>query len=245
VFSGFKHLTLHRPLVVIDLETTGTDPLFDRVVEIALIRCEPRGRTRRRRQLVHPTVPIPAGATAVHGITDAHVAAPAFVELAPKLAAFIGRADLAGFNLRKFDLPLLMAEFDRAGMPMPMAGRSVVDAYELYLRAEPRTLGAAVRKYLGSGPAERHAAAGPDLPITPAELQRLCGWADSTGRFKVVGGPNGEETVVFAFGRHRGRPLVEVARDDAAYLHWMLGSGFAEDACELVRAALGEGDPRA
>jgi DNA polymerase-3 subunit epsilon len=263
VFAGFRNLTLQKAMVVIDLETTGTDPLHDRIVEVAAIRCDLDGRTSRRRQRVNPCIPIPPAATAVHGITDSDVAgAPTFAELAPKLAAFVGRdSDLAGFNLRKFDLLILMSEFDRAGLRMPMAGRSVVDAYELFLRQEPRTLAAAVKRYLGTEAAASHAiaahgaladaaaaaavldrilAADPELPITPAALQRLCGWADATGRFRIVRGPGGEETVVFAFGKHRGRPLVEVARDDESYLRWMLAIDFAEDACELVRVALGE-----
>ncbi|OWK34230.1 3'-5' exonuclease [Fimbriiglobus ruber] len=95
----FSHLTLARPLAVLDLETTGVDPARDRIVEFAVLKIAPDGRSQLCHQRVRPGVPIPPAATAVHGITDAAVAAaPPFRAIARSLAAFLVDADLAGFG---------------------------------------------------------------------------------------------------------------------------------------------------
>ena len=148
--STVRHLQLERPLAVLDTETTGVDPLTDRIVELAVVRLDPDGAARRYRRLVDPGVPIPPAATAVHGIADADVAGrPRFAAIADRLARRLDGCDLAGFNLRRFDLPLLAAEFARAGVAFDPADRAVVDAQQIYHAREPRDLAAAVRFYCG------------------------------------------------------------------------------------------------
>ena len=112
------NLKLERPLAVLDLETTGVDPGSDRIVEVGVLKLSPGRRARSAiAALVHPGLPIPAAATTIHGITDEDVAdRPRFRRIAPGLARLLEGADLAGFNLRRFDLPLLTAEFRRAGV---------------------------------------------------------------------------------------------------------------------------------
>src|SRR5262245_34987734 len=95
----FTHLHLSRPLVVFDLETTGLDPCTDRVVEVALLKVSPSARPLRDCLALNPGRPIPPEATAVHGLTDAHVAGcPPFAAVAPYLWHVCADADLAGFN---------------------------------------------------------------------------------------------------------------------------------------------------
>src|SRR6185437_13970620 len=95
--------------------------------------------TRRFRTLVHAGGPIPPAATAVHGLTDHDVAdAPDFQSVAPGLLGILSGCDLAGFNLRRFDLPFLAAEFARAGLRFPLAGRAVLDVMTIYHAREPR-----------------------------------------------------------------------------------------------------------
>ena len=199
---------------------------------------------------VNPGRPIPAGATAVHGITDADVAAaPPFAAIAPDLFAALVGSDLAGFGIATFDLPLLAAEFARVGLPFRVGGRAVLDALAVYRRREPRDLTAAVRFYLGADRAGAHAALADaraalavldaqvgryGLPPSPADLHASVAEVDVSGTFRrgPAGGP------VFAVGKHRGRPLAEVAAAAPDYLRWMLGQGFLDDALALVRGAL-------
>lgn len=109
---------LERPLAFLDLETTGLSTVSDRIVELAVIRVSPQGDVLERVRRFNPGIPISPEATEVHGITDADVAhEPSFAARARSLAALLDPCDLAGFNLRRFDLPLLLAEFKRAGVP--------------------------------------------------------------------------------------------------------------------------------
>ncbi|MFD7888761.1 exonuclease domain-containing protein, partial [Streptomyces albidoflavus] len=67
----------HRELLIgFDLETTGTDPREARIVTAAVIEVADGERRGHRTWLADPGIPIPAGATAVHGITDARGAPP-------------------------------------------------------------------------------------------------------------------------------------------------------------------------
>jgi len=123
------------PLVIFDLERTGPDPLTDRIVEVAALKVSPDGSVAAFESRVNPGVKIPSEATAVHGITDADVAdAPSFATVAPDLAAFLEGCDLAGYNLRGFDIPLLGRELDRVKVPFSFDGRRVVDAQVIYFR---------------------------------------------------------------------------------------------------------------
>ncbi len=186
-----KNLRLARPIVFFDLETTGTDPAWDRIVEIAVLRIEPDGRSEVRARRVNPERPIPPEATAVHGIRDEDVReAPTFRQIARSLLAFIGDADLAGYNLRRFDLPLLERELRACGLDLGVSRRWVVDVMTIFHKKEPRDLEAAVRFYLrreheGAHGAEADVLAAAevldaqlavyeDLPRTVDELARWC-----------------------------------------------------------------------
>jgi DNA polymerase-3 subunit epsilon len=229
----FKHLHLTRPLVFLDLETTGVDPRRDRIVEIALIRfaCGVRPRTRTLR--LNPQQPIPAAATAIHGIRTEDVAScPTFAERADMIAHFFDGADMAGFGVARFDLPFLVVEFQRAGSDFSLSGRKVVDALTLFHRLEPRDLTAAVRRYCRREHAEPHRA-GADVRAAVAVLDAILGKhkelpreidslhdllieVDIEGWFRGTG-----SVLFFARGKHRGTSLEDVAIRDASYLRWL------------------------
>ena len=249
----FKNLVLTQPLAVIDLETTGLDAKTARIVEISVLKVSPDGTHDHRTRRLNPQVPIPPESTAVHGITDEDVAdAPTFASIATSLAEFLVGCDLCGFNLKRYDLRILVAEFRRAGVTFPLEGRAVVDPMEIYHQKEPRHLAAAVRWYLGREHAEAHSAAADvlatveifdamlaryeDLPTTPADLQKQFSGpvaVDSEGFFTRV---NGE--IRFVRGVHRGQPLAFVARNSPDYLTWMLRQNFATDTATVAESAL-------
>ena len=246
----FSNLVLDRPLAVIDLESTGVDPREDRVVEIATLKFLPDGRVEQYHQRINPGQPIPASATTVHGITDADVASmPPFAALAPAIHRVLRDCDLGGFGIASFDVPLLIAEFARVNMPFRIAGRAVLDALILFRRFHPRDLVSAVRVYLDRGHEGAHSAVADaraavevldrqierhGLPTTPAGLHATLVEVDVAGKFRrdVNGNPT------FAFGKHAGKSLAEVAATDRAYLEWMLARPFLDDVHELIRRAL-------
>jgi DNA polymerase-3 subunit epsilon len=228
-----KNLCINRPIVFIDVETTGIDPHNDRIIEIAMLRYDQPHKHRCRTIRIHPECPIPTAASSIHGIRDEHVAhCKPFRDEAEKIARFIGRADLAGFGICRFDIPFLIAEFDRAGWNFPLRCRKVVDAMRLYHHREPRNLASALRFYCKREHPRAHNATHDvraavavleamlarydDAPKAVAELHALLIPVDVEGWFKRVDG-----IPVFAKGKHRDKPLHEVAAFDSSYLNWV------------------------
>lgn len=168
-------LALERPLVFLDFEATGLDVGNDRIVELTLVRVEPGGASDWLDTLVQPGVPIPPQATAIHRITDADVApAPTFAEIAPRLLRTLRGADLCGFNLARYDLPLLDAELERSGLSRGGSAR-IVDVCVIFKRMERRDLTAAHRFYCGGEPVAAHSASGDvatTMAVFAAQLER-------------------------------------------------------------------------
>jgi DNA polymerase-3 subunit epsilon len=250
VSKPFVHLCLNRPLVVLDCETTGTSARIDRIVEVAAVKFLPDGQRDRYCCRVNPCVSIPPAAVAIHGIRDEDVAQCApFEAIAVSLARYLRDADLAGFNLKKFDHGFLLAEFERAGIGFSLANRAILDVMELYHRREPRDLSAAVRFYLGRELADSHRALADayataavldaqiaryaDLPKTVPELHACLTEVDLGGRLRREDG-----RLLLTFGKYVGRSLDEVAALDAAYLRWLLDQTFLPDFRGFVQAAL-------
>ena len=162
---------LDRPLVFLDLETTGLDVRNDRIVELAVIRVTPQGDVLERVRRFDPGIPIPPEATAIHGITDEDVAdEPPFCSRARSLLRLLEGCDLAGFNIRRFDLPMLLEEIRRCGLSLDVSGRRIVDVQHVFHREERRDLTAAARFYLDRAHQEAHTALGAALPAGYAHL---------------------------------------------------------------------------
>src|SRR3954470_24327215 len=177
-----RHIRLDRPLAALDLETTGTDPKLDRLVEVSVLRVRPDGGHDHRTQRVNPGVLIPPAATAIHGIGDADVAgSPSFRAIAPGLARFLDGCDLAGFNVLNFDLRLLVAEFNRIGLAFPVAGRRVIDTCRIFHLREPRDLTAAYKFYCGLRHEGAHGAAADVLATTAILDGQVARYADLPG----------------------------------------------------------------
>ena len=118
------NLQLKRPIIFFDLETTGVDTSKDRIVEISMVKVGVDGTKQVKTRRINPEMPIPAEATAVHGITDDDVRdEPTFRQIAKSLAQFIEGCDFGGFNSNRFDLPVLVEEFMRAGVEVDFKRR--------------------------------------------------------------------------------------------------------------------------
>lgn len=251
---------LDRPLVFFDLETTGLHLKNDRVIELALIKITPQGDVLEKVRRFNPEMPIPAEATAVHGITDEDVADEAPFRLrARSLLALLDGCDLAGFNVRRFDIGMLIEEFKRCDLELGLDGRRVIDVQNIFHREEPRDLSAAARFYLQREHEEAHTALGDirtSAAVLGAQLERyghLPRDLDGLHAYCEEYAPTRSEVErwfsseadgrVFRRGKHSGRPLAEVARAEPDYLHWMMGAAdMDEDVLALVRDALAEAD---
>lgn len=235
-------LKLNKPLVIFDLETTGINVGVDRIVEISLMKVFPDGKIQDKTYRINPEMPIPAAATQVHGITDADVAnEPVFSKVANEIAHFIDNSDLGGYNSNKFDVPLLFDEFLRVGVNIDMKGRKLVDVQTIFHKMEQRTLSAAYKFYCQKTLENAHSAKADvkaTFEILNAQIERypelqsdiefLSDFSaanqnvDLAGR--IVFNDNKEE--VFNFGKHKGKSVNQVFRDEPSYYDWMMKGDF-------------------
>lgn len=251
-----EKLKLEKPVAFIDVETTGTNPYSDRVVELSILKIHPNGKEEYKSHRVNPGVPIPAEATAVHHITDDDVAEESeFRRYANSVRDFLEGCDIAGFNVIKFDLPCLEAEFARAGVEFSRKDRYLIDSMVIFHQRERRDLEAAYRKYCGGEMDNAHCAKEDakaaaqvldgqlemygDLPRDVAGLGGLYyavaeNYIDAEGKFVWV-----EDEVICNFGKkHRGHRLEDITLKDPSYLNWIIDTDFSEDVKKLARDAL-------
>ncbi len=139
-----------RPLVFMDIESTGLSTATDRIIEISLIKMEPNGVEKTFSSFINPETFIPEPSFRIHHISNDMVKnAPTFKEIGPQIRDFIGMADVGGYGIIQFDVPILQTEFNRAGIPFFMDGRNVIDALIIFRRMERRNLSAAYQFYCG------------------------------------------------------------------------------------------------
>lgn len=235
-------LQLSRPIAFIDLETTGVSLSSDRIVEIAIIKIMPDETKQKKRKLLNPEMPIPAASSDIHGITDEMVKdAPTFKQAGNELKQFIDNCDLAGYNSNRFDIPLLMEEFLRAGITLDLSTRRMVDVQHIFYTMEPRTLSAAYKYYCEKELTDAHSAEADieaTIEVLFSQLKRypqLGNSVDSVlkliGEDKVIDyarrfifDEKGRE--VFNFGKHKGRPVTDVLKSEPQYYDWMMRGDF-------------------
>lgn len=238
-------LNLKNPLVFLDLETTGVDPAKDRIIEISLVKVSPGGEREVKTRRINPGMPIPPASTAIHHITDEDVKdCPTFREIAKSLAAYLEGCDLAGYNSNKFDIPMLAEEFLRAGIDIDFKKRKCIDVQNIFHKMEQRTLVAAYKFYCGKDLQDAHSAEADTLAtleVLEAQLERyaddlkndvgfLCDFSTQNQHADYAGRVLYDEkgTEVFGFGKHKGRPVADVFREEPSYYSWMMNGDFPE-----------------
>lgn len=141
-------LNLKRPIVFFDLETTGTDISKDRIVELSALKIMPNGEEILKTRRINPTIPIPLESSLIHKIYDEDVAdCPTFKQIAKDFDKFLEGCDLGGYNVLRFDIPLLAEEFLRCDVDFDIENRHIVDACRIFHQMEQRTLSAAYKFY--------------------------------------------------------------------------------------------------
>jgi DNA polymerase III subunit epsilon len=249
-------MKLKKPLVVFDLETTGTWVEKDRIVEIGMIKISPDGTRTDYVKRVNPGMPIPPNVTRIIDITDEDVKdAPPFKDIAAEVVTFIGDADLGGFNIQRFDIPVLERELIASGHLLPLNGREIYDAQKIYHIHEKRDLLAAYLLYCSKHLENAHSAlddSNAALEILQSQItkygdsdkgleslrdfdyERSSDYFDKEGKFSWW---NGE--LYPMFGKYRRmKSLRGIAGSDRRYLEWIMDADFSDSVKKLAKDAL-------
>lgn len=247
-------LNLKRPIVFFDLETTGTDICKDRIVEVSMLKINPDGEETLKTRRIHPTIPIPLESSLIHKIYDEDVKdAPTFEQVARELEQFLKGCDLGGYNLLRFDIPLLAEEFLRCDIDFDIENRNIVDACKIFHMMEQRTLSAAYKFYCDKKLENAHSAEADTVAsyhILMGQLDRYQHMAVELGegvkdypiqndmavlhKFtvqktadlagRIVFNNTGQE--VFNFGKYKNVPVEEVLAKEPSYYDWMMKGDF-------------------
>lgn len=180
-----RTLNLQRPLVWLDLESTGwvdggvPDARNDRIVQVGVIKIYPDGKVTQFASLVNPLIPITKSTTDKHGITDDQVKdVQPWKGIGRLVAAGMDDSDLAGFNARRYDFPLLVCECQRNGINYTGDDVKIIDPYLIWTKQEPRDQAAAMKRFLGIDNFQGHRADEDVAGACLLMLQQLVEWPD-------------------------------------------------------------------
>ncbi|NNK81556.1 MAG: 3'-5' exonuclease [Flavobacteriaceae bacterium] len=235
-------LKLSKPICFFDLETTGINITTDRIVEISILKVFPNGTEESKTWLVNPEMSIPPEVVAIHGISNEKVAnEPTFKEIAKDVYNMIKDADLGGFNSNRFDIPLLAEEMLRAEIDFDMKNRVAVDVQTIFHKMEKRTLSAAYKFYCDKNLEDAHSAeadTNATYEVLKSQIERYDDlkndvkflaefstqrkFADFAGFISY----NKEGEECFAFGKHKGKKVIEVLEKEPGYFGWLLNADF-------------------
>ncbi|MFN7116735.1 MAG: exonuclease domain-containing protein [Saprospiraceae bacterium] len=259
-------LNLDRDLCFMDIEATGLNVVRDRIVQIAIVKYLASGKPPEELYLmINPGIPISLEAMLVHGIQPKDVAnKPVFQQVAKKIYDFIGNADIAGYNSSRFDIPMLMEEFDRVGIEFDMSKRRTIDIQRIFYKMEPRTLKAALKFYCNKDMEDAHDALADvraTIDVFTGQLEKYKGvdYVDEDGNvqkapIKKSVADLHEFTndqrfldatqklrydptgeIVFNFGKYVNQPVGEVLARDKQYYNWILNKEFSSQVKQLVK----------
>lgn len=231
-------MNLTKPLAYFDVETTGLSVKDDRIIEIAIIKIFPDNtRTNFYSKFNPEGRKMTEEAISKHGLTPEELSKePLFIEIAPKILEFITGCDLGGFNCARFDVPILIEEFIRAGIGIKASEYKIVDAYRILMKAEPRTLAATYERFSGKPLENAHQALadieatidimeGIDkeftIPQTSEELHEYSlgnDMIDFSNKLKK----NEEGKIILNFGKYKNQLVTDVYNSDPGYFKWIM-----------------------
>lgn len=239
---------LTTPLIVFDLETTGVDLVRDEIVQFYGIRIEPNGDSRTLEFICKPSIPIPQGSTDVHGITNEQVAnEKPFGSYVSELISLFDGCMIGGYNVFRFDLPIINRQFTEQGVKGVFKNSTVIDSFKLALLQHPKDLSSMLKVYTGEDMQNAHNASA-DVIATVKILSKQLDREDDnidTIAPRTAPEPNRrvgltdqiifvDDNPVFNFGKHKGKKLT----DEKDYCKWILSADFDEDIKEFIRAVL-------
>lgn len=232
-------MNLQKPIVFFDLETTGLNITTDRIIEICMIKENPDGTVEELYSKFNPhPIMISPEASEVHGIKNEDLLnEPSFSEFADRIIQFIEGSSIGGYNIIKFDIPLLLEELVRCGKPYNFKKHQIFDSYQIWAKSESRTLTGAVKRYLGESHTHAHEAKA-DVEATSRILKKqleeyaslyqgiddlaektseLNDSIDLSGKFKR----NSEGSIILTIGKHKNKTISQILSEDSGYFRWM------------------------
>ena len=250
-------LNIKNPLVFFDLETTGIVVSRDKIIEISMLKVNPDDSQILRTLRINPEMPIPRESTLIHGITDQDVKdSPNFKQMANTIAQFLEGCDLGGFSIIKFDVPMLVEEFLRAGVEFNVRARKLVDAQKIFFLMEKRNLASAYKFYCGADLIDAHSAEADTVAsyeVLKAQVSKYEGSEVQDLRGNVIGKIDNsieslnaltyskmvdfagrmaydhQNMVIFNFGKHKGKSVAEVLKEEPHYYDWIMKGDFPLD----------------
>lgn len=237
------NLHLKNPIVFFDLETTGINFQSDRIVEISYLKVYPNGKEESKTFRVNPEMHIPEESSLIHGIYDKDVEnEPTFKMLAANIANDFKGCDIAGFNSNRFDVPLLAEEFLRAGTDINLKKSKFIDVQTIFHKKEQRTLSAAYKFYCDKNLEDAHTAEADTratYEVLKAQLSRyddlendvdfLSEYSSFTKNVDYAGRIiyNDKKEEIFNFGKHKGKRVVDVLKQEPSYYDWIMQGDFS------------------
>lgn len=206
-------------IVFFDLETSGTDPLKDRIVEIAAIKVDTYGNVLDELYYkINPEILILKEASLVHGIYNNDVYdCPTIYDVRDHIFDFFDNCILGGYNNNAFDNPLLVNELKRVGKDLTI--RETIDVYQLWMRREKtKKLSDAYLRFCGKEMVNAHSALD-DITQTIEIYKAQKKLYNLTDR-DVIEYTRPQKKIdngIINFGKHSGKHMSEVPDE---YLQW-------------------------
>lgn len=246
-------MKLKRPIITFDLESTSVDTETARIVQIAAIKRNVDGTKEEKNLLINPTIPIPPECTEIHGITDEMVKdAPTFKRVAQSMKTWFKDCDISGFNSDSYDIALISAEMDRAGVPFLDWELNLVDVMKLYRHFYPNKLTDIYKRFTGEDLEDAHNALSDvkasdvvldyilkehfeTLP-TPKELDELLQGSKIRVDFAGKLWQDSEGVVRYNFGKDKDKSV----KENRGFGQWMLNQTFSKDTKIKLKQTLNE-----
>lgn len=264
-------LKLEKDIIIFDCESTGLSVVKDRIIQLAIIKYFADGREPiERTRYINPGISIPTNITEITGITDDMVSGqPTFAKLSKGLLDLIGDSDFVTYNGNRFDIPLLMEEFERCGVQLDMSSRRCIDSLRIFHNMEPRNLRAAMRFYCNEKLDNAHNALADTratLKVLDAQISKYENqpYEDKEGNILESPIKNNVQTLhdftndaneldfqgkvklnehgvpCFTFGKLQGQPVGENLAKDSKYYSWIMNGDFASDTKRIVTRLVNE-----
>lgn len=235
-----------------DAETTGVSTTKDRIVQISTVKVDEQYNIiegTKKTFLINPTIPIPAGATEIHGITDEMVKGkPTFAAYSQSMFVYFSDCILAGYNIKRFDVLMLAEEFNRCGISWPAPNTKMIDAFRIFVIKEKRDLSAAVKFYTGKEMEGAHDAEKDNLAtlavfkgqlemypeLKEIDIDEYCNEGVKTLDLAGKIGVNDKGEAFYTFGKC----INVLVKDDPGFAQWMLKNDFPSETKKIINQIL-------